>query len=373
MMFLTFGGLSVVQFSTLLFEKDLQFNKAWIGTLLMASSLMSIVLPFLLQAIQKWVKNPNAILTALLMTASVSVALLPYATNEWIALIVYCILGLAKFGTSNMQITNALTLTKDKGQNYFLALRSIGTLGFAVFCLITMILADYFTLPQLYWVFSIAYMLGAVASLVNQDVIPRHTDFISLRQVWNWFKEGPTIPLLLLIVLANMTAFIGSSFIGNFVQNELQGGTKDVSIAWSIATFLELPFFAICIWVLNRFGLKKLIIFGMVSNALRLTLTGYTDTLWGLFAIQSLHGIFYGATLSGYSIYLNQFYKSHQIHHLNLFSSFLYGGIGSAVAGKLGAMLWDYDDLRFTYICSGILAIFVSLLLLFIRFEKNND
>lgn len=373
MMFLTFGGLSVVQFSTILFEKNLEFSKAWIGTLLMASSLMSIVLPFLLQWIQRWVSNPNLILSALLLLASLSVAALPFATHPLVALVVYCLLGLAKFGTSNMQITNAMSLTKYKGQNYFLLLRSIGTLGFAVFCLISMALSQYWDVPQLYWLFSLAYLLGAIASLGNQDVIPKQVELVSLSKVWKWFQQGPTFILLALVTLANMTAFIGASYVGNFIQNELDGTPTDVSIAWSTATFLEIPFFGLSIWILNRFGLKQLLFFGMITNALRLILTAHCDSLYTLYAIQGLHGIFYGATLSGFSIYLNQYYKSNQIHHLQLFSSFLYAGIGSSLAGKLGASLWDYQDLRFTYQCSGVLAILVCIALLFVRLEKAHD
>lgn len=370
MMFLTFGGLSVVQYSTLLFEHDLNFSKAWIGTLLMCSSLMSIALPFLLQIIGKWVKNPNIILTVLLFIASISVAILPFASNPWVALLVYCILGLAKFGTSNMQITNALSITKSKGHSSFLMMRSIGTLGFAVFCLVSMILSDYLKLPQMYWLFAGAYFLGGIASLFNQSVIPKQKEFVPLKTVWNWFKKGPTLTLLVLISLSNLTAFIGASFLGNFVINEMGGTHKEVSIAWSIATFLELPFFAICIWILKRFGLKKLILFGLVTNALRLLLTAYSNELWSFYAAQSLHGIFYAATLSGFSIYLNQRYKSDQIHHLQLFSSFIYAGFGSSIAGKLGAFIWDYSDLRFTYFSMGILAIFVSTYFLFIKLDE---
>lgn len=373
MMFLTYGGLSVVQFSTLLFEKNLNFSKPWIGTLLMASSLMSITLPFLLHVIQRWVKNPNKILTFLLFSGAISVAVLPFASNEWVALVVYCFLGLAKFGTSNMQVTNALSLTKSKGQNYFLLMRSMGTLGFACFCLISMLLADHYSLPSLYWLFSGAYFMGALASIGNQQVIPKQKEIIPLQQVLKWFQKGPTIALLLLVVLANMTAFIGASFLGNFIQNELGGTAKEVSLAWTIGTFLEIPLFGFCIIILNKFGLKTLIMVGMITNAMRLLLTAGISSMEGLFMIQALHGIFYGSVLSGFSIYLSKTYKSEQIHHMQLFSSFLYSGIGSSIAGKLGAALWNDQDLRFTYQMTGVLAILVSIVLVFVKIEPSHD
>lgn len=112
---------------------------------------------------------------------------------------------------------------------------------------------------------------------------------------------------------------------------------------------------------------------GMITNAMRLLLTAGISSMEGLFMIQALHGIFYGSVLSGFSIYLSKTYKSEQIHHMQLFSSFLYSGIGSSIAGKLGAALWNDQDLRFTYQMTGVLAILVSIVLVFVKIEPSHD
>jgi hypothetical protein len=153
--------------------------------------------------------------------------------------------------------------------------------------------------------------------------------------------------------------------LSKFIHDDLGGSKSQVGIAWTVATFAEMPLIWSSIFFLKRFGVKGLVLCGFATSLVRMGLLWKVQSLSGLYLVQTLHGLFYGGSLSGVGIYLSRRYGDAAMHRLQLVSQSFYGGFAAAIGGKATGMVWASFGLRAVYFAAflSMIAAFLWVLL----------
>jgi PPP family 3-phenylpropionic acid transporter len=370
MVFFGFGSYASSLYHTILFEYHKGMNEAQIGNILMVAAIIQIMTPFLIIWSGRFVSNPNQILTWLFFGIAVNLIILPLIEGFYPILFFYTLLSFFIGGSFPLAITSILAASKSLSESWFLFARSMGTLGFALFCLFSAILAADIPLEQVYPFFALSALTAFILSKYNNH-LPRQITRPSVRHTIKLLSQHQTPRLLFIIALASIAAYGGTTLLGNFIRSELGGTNADVGKAWSIATFFEIPLIWAGIYLFRRMGLKNLMLAGIVILGIRFSLNAFCPSIEFFFYIQTIHGLFYGATLTGMGIYFRRVYGEQHVHHLQLFAGVIYGGLASALSGKIGTLIWEYQGLRTMYIWFGAFAFMAALALW--RFAKIPD
>ncbi|MGL1936314.1 MAG: MFS transporter [Fibrobacterales bacterium] len=374
LIFFAFGAIASFQYHGVVMEQNMGLSPKTIGTVFMIGALASVLAPLLVSVISALIPNPNTLLSLVLLTIALLYLFFPSLTNLYAIYATFFTLSFSVSLVFTIGQTNIQIATRSQGSGYFLFLRSIATLGFAISCLISSFLAESFTLQQVYYLFALFAIIALLFSLGNRSVIPtesrttRTNVFTSFATTVKQLSQKNTFLMVSAIFLANTGANMGSTLVGNFMQNELNGTNAMVGTAWYIATFAEVPLILLSITILKRFELKTLIAVGISVMLLRMALISITTTVPLFYLVQTLHGLFYGATLAGTSIFFKRVYGEKHLHLIQVYSAMVIAGLGGGLAGKLAGLIWEWYDLRMVYLVASLFG--VASLILFTFFVK---
>ncbi len=382
LIFFGFGAMAAFQFHGVLMEQDMGLSPETIGYIFMLGALSSMTAPLIVTAISSIVPNPNLLLSTVFFVLSGIYIIFPYLREPYLITLVFMMITLLVSLVFNVGQTNIQIATQHIGSSYFLFLRAIATLGFAISCFLSSKLSEYYSLQKVYLLFSLFSVIALFFSFKNLSVIPHqvnnHPLLATLKNTFTHTMRlmgtPNTVLVILLIFIASISANMGSTLIGNFVTNELDGSNASVGTAWYIATFAEVPFILLSIVILKRFDLKILILTGMAVLAIRMWLIYESHTLTSFYIIQLLHGVFYGSTLAGTSIYFKRMYGDKNLHFIQVYSGMIIAGLGGAAAGRINGYLWEHYDLRTVYITASALACIAFFgFLFFVKIPREKE
>jgi len=372
MFFFAFAAFSAQQFHAILLEFHHNFSEVEIGNALMFSAATQFVTPFIILIAGRKILNPDRILQFMFLLFALTLFLLPRLESQMAVTICFVSFSLAAYSVFPMQMTAILNASRNLKDGWFLVLRSIGTLGFASFCLLSGFLVKFISVPQLYNVFSAAAVIAFVFSLNKTQMIPQKDKLPSFKVIFSRLANREVGVWLGAVALGNLAMFAGTSVIGNFIRHELNGNDAMVSFSWTLSTFTEIPLIWASILILNRFSLKTMVLIGLLSASLRMGLTWIAEDFRFFVAVQMLHGLFYGAALSGFNLFLRRRFGLDQLHSLQLFAGLAHGALASSLGGKLAGSVWHLIGIRNLYgICAILLLAGALLLLLGAPNRKN--
>ena len=374
--FFGFGCFSGVQFHSIVMEDLHQLDKGFIGLILMIGTLTGLTSPFVTSYLARYIQNPNKLLGLTFLSYIVFLFVFVRATSPLLSLLSFAGISFGMQVIFPMLNTNIILATKDQGHGTYLFIRSIGTLGFAGFCFFSTIASRYLDLPNLYYLFIFASLMGCIATFFNGEVIPKEPKKRQLKEIFGSIFQKQTTILMISLGFANFSTVLGLSLIGNFIKGELGGTETDVSWAWTLATFAEVPLIWCSILLLKKTNLKFFIFIGLLSTTIRMGLTWHVEDLTQFYYIQTLHGIFYGTSLTGFGIYLQKKYGEAKLFIFQQYTAVIALGIPGAIAGRLAGWIWDEYGFRTLYQVSfvfGLLACTVLLLWFSIKDIESSE
>ncbi|HKP98167.1 MAG TPA: MFS transporter [Fibrobacteria bacterium] len=367
-MFLIFVGFSSGQFHSYLFESR-GIRGLQIGFIIMAGQGVGILSPLFQVSIIRRFRGPRPPLMLMLAGAGIALAALPHARGFWPLLICFCAFSFCGAGIFPLNAACTFESLRTRGHGAFFRLRSLGTLGFLVGCVVSVFFPTLDDLPLLYGGFALS-LLGALAAVIweyRTDPGPggggrmsapgRGSSIPTFAAALRLLREPRTFRLLILLGVMNFANVMATGVQGNYLVDRWHEGQRTISMAWVVSTACEVPLMLLCAAVLRRSGLRYVIGLGILGTVLKLAGLALAGEVWQYYLALSLHGCFFSGALTGFSVYLDRTYKREERAALQALAPVFYAGIPSSLAGLAAGLLWHAVSLRAVYLASGGIAV----------------
>jgi PPP family 3-phenylpropionic acid transporter len=360
-MFLIFAGLSAAQFHSYLFESK-GVTGLQIGILIMVGQCAAILSPLSQVAVIRWFRGPRVPLMLMLAGAAVTMVLLPCMPGFRAFLILFPAFSFCAAAVFPLNAACTFEAMRDLGYDTFFRVRTLGTLGFLVGCVISAFFPALTDLPLLYKGFSAALILalavvvwdyrriGPIGSL-GRPAAPAFMHALRL------LSQPRTWRLLAVLGLMNFANVLATGVQGNYLMNRWHEGQRTISLAWVVSTACEVPLMLICARILKRHGLRYVLGLGIFGTLLKLVGLAAAGTLWQFYLALTMHGCFFSGALTGFGIYLDRTYSPEERPTLQAICGVFYAGIPSALAGLTAGWVWHAFSLRAVYLLSGSIAV----------------
>jgi MFS family permease len=367
-LFLSFAGLSAIQFHGYLFER-MGFSPLQIGLLLGAGYAAGILAPLAQVSAIRWLRGPRLPLVIAFAGAGAGVALLPHAPGYGTLLLLF--FG-SLFGSACVHpLTTACTLevTRPGDSAAFFLVRTFGTMGFLAGCVASYFQPGPSRLPWLYLGFGIAFWVAIPAALrffrphdprrAPEDILitpnPRRAPgFRRALRLLSAPRPRRLLWALAAMSLANSMALLVQ---GNYLTARFGGGQSSISLAWIVSTAVEIPLMILCARLVDAHGLRAVIGFGLLGTTVKLGLLGIADSYGAYLAGLAFHGCLYSGALGGFNLLVHRRYAAADRPTLQALGTFFYQGIPAALGGGLAGLLWDVFGLRSVYWVSAVIAL----------------
>ncbi len=370
-MFLIFSGLSAAQFHSYLFESK-GIRGLQIGILLMTGQGAAILSPLLQVFIIRKFDGTRVPLLLMILGAAIALALLPHMQSFHAFLILFPVFSFCAAAIFPLNAAYTFEAMRDLGHDVFFRIRSLGTLGFLVGCLVSVFFSSLTDLPLLYKGFSAALLMALAIVFQNyrklgtglptvlplQSISPSAPSFMQALRLLN---RPTTLRLLLVLGLMNFANALATGVQGNYLFHRWHGGQATISLAWVVSTACEVPLMLMCARILTKYGLRPVLALGVFGTLIKLVGLAAAGTLWQFYLALTMHGWFFSGALTGFSIYLDRNYSREDRASLQTLSGVFYAGIPSALAGLTAGWVWQVFSLRAVYLLSGMIAVPVAL------------
>ncbi|MDB5104589.1 MAG: hypothetical protein JWP91_2278 [Fibrobacteres bacterium] len=387
-MFLIFVGFSSGQFHSYLFEsrgiKGLQ-----IGFLIMAGQGAGILSPLFQVRIIRRFHGPRLPLMLMLAGSGTALALLPHMRGFWPLLACFC--GFSFCGAAIFPLNAACTFEamRNHGHGAFFRIRTLGTLGFLVGCVISVFFPRLADLPLLYGGFAAALFLslfviwrdyrrmapvsGLAASAFGTGALAGHAAMPTFFRALALLREPRTLRLLIVLGAMNFANTMAVGVQGNYLVDRWHEGQRTISMAWVVSTACEVPLMLFCAGVLRRYGLRYVIGFGLAGTLVKLLGLALAGEVWQYYLALAMHGCFFSGALTGFSVYLDRVYRKEERASLQALAPVFYAGIPSSLAGLTAGLVWHAWSLRAVYLLAGGIAVLAAGYgFLLLRYDARN-
>jgi MFS family permease len=387
-MFLVFVGFSASQFHAYLFESR-GIGHLQIGFLIMAGQAAGILSPLFQVSIIRRFHGPR--LPLMLMTAGSGAALaaLPHLRGFWPMLIGFCAFTFCGAGIFPLNAACTFEAMRERGHGTFFRIRTLGTVGFLVGCVVSVFFPRLADLPLLYSGFAAAMFASLI--VVGRDYRrpvsaplrdPRPADpslqsaptFSSDAQVSGipaaaipgffrslvLLREPRTLRLLIVLGVMNFANVMATGVQGNYLVDRWHEGQRAISMAWVVSTGCEVPLMLFCAWVLRRYGLRYVVGFGIAGTLVKLAGLALAGEVWQYYLALAMHGCFFSGALTGFSVYLDRTYRREERSSLQALAPVFYAGIPSSLAGLATGVIWHAYSLQAVYLVSGGIAVLAA-------------
>jgi MFS transporter, PPP family, 3-phenylpropionic acid transporter len=153
----------------------------------------------------------------------------------------------------------------------------------------------------------------------------------------------------------------------NLYYTEIGALNTQIGIAFAVQSLCELPFLFFGARIIEKYGVRKVIIFTLLVAALRMMLYGFTSNPWFAIAIGCTHGITLGLFLVAAIEYTHRIVpQSQSSTGQTLLYTFL--GIGTSIGNIINGAMKDHFSLRLSMKLNAILILL--LVLVFYLFHK---
>ncbi len=366
---LLFFGISSLQFHSVLFEFN-GFRGNLFTLLLVTGNISALFAPFIAGGLTKMLGRPYIPIILLLAISGSTLPFLPFVKSYGLLLSLYFCYTFCIWGIFPLYMACGMEVYRYQGRHHFFRVRSIGTLGFAIGCVVSAFFIDTINLTHLYTLFGLCllvsiyfiYITPAFKNSRLQDNLPR--SFPTNKQEWfqilPFFKDSAikkSLPAFMLLGCANSMAIAVQS---NFILHQ-EGGTKQiVSISWFLCSVFEIPVMFLCFFVMRRYGLINVLIIGFFFTVLRLVGMAYSPNLFWLLGTLTFHGFYYAGVITGLGLFVDKSKWPHRSAVQPMFALF-YSGIPNITGAFIAGTLWKFFDLQAVFNSAALLSL-ISLL-----------
>lgn len=187
----------------------------------------------------------------------------------------------------------ALDICENDSKVNFGQLRLWASIGWATSTLAT---GYYIKLVGISYIFPLAATLlaitWAVVVLLYRPITPKNLPKgISPKLVATIIKENPQLLFFLLLIVVFTVFSSPIHLFINLYYSEIGASSEQMGVAFAVQSICELPFFFYGNKIVERFGIKRTLVFTMLVSALRMLLYSLTANPTLAIIIGSSHGI----------------------------------------------------------------------------------
>lgn len=360
-------GLNALYYCFLQIYLEQHHTPVSVGILLAIGPLVSIFAPILWGIRADKAKYKNNILILTVTGSAIFFFLLMFNQNFW--WLFATLLLLMFFMSPFAGLIDIITLEYSAKSNVpFGPLRLVGTLSFG---LLPMILTIY-TETNINIIFYV-YVILAVFCIITLRLMPKVAGHAKGKRKVS-IKPVLTDKKLLLIIYIIFISQIAWSYYINFFPTYITGTLGLLQTVWGVNVFVtiigEIPFFLMFNKIFSKFGIKKMLFFGIIITVIRYT---------ALAMVTTAPTILITAVITGLSPTVLTYCGSvHIINNMNpeiqaSAQTFMYavgGGIPRVLAGVFGGMLTNAFGVKITmFIMVGLC---VSMFIIYWLYVKQS-
>ncbi len=376
---------------TIYLNKELGISDSTIGLLLAGAAVSVVLSPVVMTAIADTKISGRQLLGTIFLCSTVCMLAMAYFAAPWAAFVFF---GIHVFlFVSVLPLLDGMNFTVqkqrlEKGQSTtpYHQIRIWGTVGFIIPSLVIYVLIE-----SGFSVGIILYSTAAFAvlSFLNTRRLPtfhpgaKDADAVPTKdqpkrklptmEAATVLFRGRTLAFCIALFLAHGATTAYMAFYPIYLTRTVGFSDQVAGLVFNIGAFLEIFFLLGLGWAMKTIGLKWILIIGMASTTLRmLTLAAFPTPEMAIIT-QILHGPIIIAIHVGPVLYLNSIAGDRFRNSIQgLFTMVIVGA--PRIVGSLwaGSMAERYPDLLMIYFISGVICIFVVILIA-IFFKAEND
>jgi len=321
---------------------SLQFDAKQIGTLMAAMALTKVVSPIVWGWISDHTGKRSRVIRVGSFSAMICFCGVFAATSFWwlgLVIVLYSF-----FWNATLPQFEATTFNYLGGNSHrYSRVRLWGSIGFIVSDLLLGRGMDYLGVGILPWVVVSLFLSIWLFSLwvPNDSGQVHHHDHPNL---WGVLKQPSVIALLLVCFLMQFShapyyTFYTLYLIDNGFTNTV------VAMLWAIGVVAEILVFIVMQWLIEKIGLRKLLLASLLIAALRWYLIGHFVDNWPLLVLaQVFHAASFGIYhVSAIQLVNRYFIGKNQGRGQALYSSVSYG-VGGALGSYISGNIWGQPD-----------------------------
>ncbi|MBD3386972.1 MFS transporter [candidate division KSB1 bacterium] len=344
-------------------------NDAQVGLLLMIPPLVALVAQPLWSYVADILGNRPQLVAILAVISAAAFFTVGLAQTLWVlaALLVFW----AMFWTPLASMVDSVTfqvLGRQERNNYS-NLRIYGTIGFMVASFSLGAFFDHYGLNWMFPLFGVCIIISAIFIRTippSKRISRKHTN-LAIKILFRnknirWF-----IFTGILIAVANQMSY---AFLSIYARDL---GAKNAHLGWlwglgTLAEALTMPFVG---RLIDRFGVKKLIVLGVLASVLRWAGTAFVPIWTGLLPLQLFHGFTFAFIYVGSVTFMDVSSPSIVRSSGQAVFGMLIMNVGRIIATPLSGEIAHLFGYRILYISSTILAIVAMLLLALVINEPD--
>lgn len=343
------------------YKEYLGANDAQVGILLMIPPLVALMAQPLWSYAADTLGNRPQLASMLAFFAAAAFYVVGLAETIWV--LAGLLLLWAFFWSPLAPLADSVTFQAlgEKGRNHYSKLRIYGTVGFMVASLFLGILYDEVGLN---WMFPLFGLFLISAALFIRRIPPsertsrRHTTVAIKILLKNknirWFVFTG-----ILVAVANQMSY---AFLSVYAR-DLGAQNAHLGWLWGLGTLAEALMMPFVGRLIHRFGIKKLIIYGILASVLRWAGTAFVPSWTGLFPLQLFHGLTFSFIFVGSVTFMDVSSPAVVRSSGQAVFSMLVMNVGRIIATPLSGEIAHLFGYRVLYLSSTALALVAMLLL----------
>lgn len=364
--FLLFAGAASYRPYLVLYYQSLSFTGAQIGLLAGIAPLITLLSLPLVTGLADRTNRHRLIMSLSLLVVVSGLVLFPYL-KTFILLFGMAILSSVSFSPIIPLSNSATMFMLGDRKDLYGRIRLGGTIGFGIVATLAGSLVENYGLKIAFWS---AASLFFIAFLVSQKLV--HGGEESGKPADRGrASELLKNPHFLLFLLIGFSGGISFATINTYLfpyMKELGAGESMMGLALTIGTIAEIPVLFFVSRFIKRFKAYALVIFSIAMTGLRFLLLAVAPNPTFVLFVQLLNGFNYPLlTVAGVTYADAHAPKGFRATAQGLFNASM-GGIGSAVGGFAGGLLFESMGAKGMYL---IACIFVALVLVFVSLVRR--
>lgn len=337
-----------------LYLSDSGYNAIEIGQLMAVIMGTKIIAPYIWGWIADHKGRRLSIIRIGAVLAAACYAGIFFADNYWWLFTV--LLTFSFFWNAILPQFEALTFNHlENNEHQYSWVRMWGSLGFVAAVTSAGMLLDVITIPNLPIIVLVLLVGIVISSLIifEHCGVQHETGHLSLLKT---LKNKHILALLIACLLVQASHGPYYTFYSIYAESHGYGNTW-IGILWAVGVLSEVVAFALMPWLVQRFGLRLLLLASLFSGSLRWLLIGFfIDNIYITTFAQIFHASTFGIYHAVAIAYIHQYFKANlQGKGQALYSSVSFG-LGGAIGSLYGGYLWETTGASVTFSIAAIIS-----------------
>lgn len=365
--FLYFGHVGVIVPYLGVFLDGRGFTSQQIGELFAIGTLARILGPNLWSYLADKVGKGLLMLRVGALLTCLSSGLAYLGNDYW--LITASLAGVMMFASAILPQIEVVTMDCVQGDpQRYSRLRMWGSMGFIVFTIVIGAILDV-TSSEMVLYGTTAILLAVFFSTLAIRSVHHDVHLSTVTDSSNEWRKALSLPFICFIVSAGLLQMSMGPFYGFFAlySAELGYTGTQTGIFLALGVVAEIGIFLVAGKLIQRFGIKWLIIISMWLTSIRWLMLAYTpDTWWLLSLSQLLHAFSFGVTHAASVSFIHRFFaKRFHSQGQALYVSLAFG-FGGAVGNYGAGLLWlDGDGAVMAFVSAALAAMLGGVVMMF--------